>query len=87
MTFIDKGFCKEDDPIFTEGITVFTVRRQIALPEEQEEPSVENTDTKKPLEEQSPKTRPATIALTDDCSPAGLSWELTQVRNGLTLSY
>ena len=50
MKFIDKGFCKEDDPIFTEGITVFTVRRQIALPEEQEEPSEAYTDTKKPPE-------------------------------------
>ena len=50
MKFIDKGFCKEDDPIFTEGITVFTVRRQIALPEEQEEPSEAYTDTKRPPE-------------------------------------
>jgi hypothetical protein len=24
---IDKGFCDEDDPIFTEGITVFSLRR------------------------------------------------------------
>ena len=26
--FIDKGFCEEDDPIFTEGITVFSRRSQ-----------------------------------------------------------
>ena len=25
---IDKGFCEEDDPIFTEGITVFSRRSQ-----------------------------------------------------------
>ena len=25
--FIDKGFCDEDDPIFTEGITAFSLRR------------------------------------------------------------
>ena len=25
---IDEGFCKEDDPIFTEGITVFSRRSQ-----------------------------------------------------------
>ena len=27
-TFIDEGFCKEDDPIFTEGITAFSKRSQ-----------------------------------------------------------
>ena len=26
--FIDKGFCEEDDPIFTEGITAFSRRSQ-----------------------------------------------------------
>ena len=25
---IDKGWCEEDDPIFTEGITGFTVRKK-----------------------------------------------------------
>ena len=51
MKFIDKGFCKEDDPIFTEGITVFTGRRQSALPEEQEELPEKHLDAKKPPEE------------------------------------
>ena len=28
IKFIDKGFCKADDPIFTEGITAFSKRSQ-----------------------------------------------------------
>ena len=28
VKFIDKGFCEEDDPIFTEGITAFSKRSQ-----------------------------------------------------------
>ena len=31
-TFIDEGFCKEDDPIFTEGITAFSRRSQKSAP-------------------------------------------------------
>ena len=26
--FIDEGFCDKDDPIFTEGITGFSIRKQ-----------------------------------------------------------
>jgi hypothetical protein len=40
VTFIDKGWCNEDDPIFTEGITVFTVRKTPADAEKQPEPRV-----------------------------------------------
>jgi len=28
ITFLDKGWCDENDPIFTEGITAFSLRRQ-----------------------------------------------------------
>ena len=36
--FIDEGFCDKDDPIFTEGITGFSIRRrQPHRPEETSE--------------------------------------------------
>jgi hypothetical protein len=44
--FIDEGFCDKDDPIFTEGITAFTLRRrQPHRPEETSEEACKTSDS------------------------------------------
>ena len=50
--FIDMGFCKEDDPIFTEGISVFTVRRLTLPPNQQEESRLRDSTRKEELPDQ-----------------------------------
>ena len=47
--FIDMGFCKEDDPIFTEGITVLTIRKGELPSGSDEQPSNPQTPSEDEL--------------------------------------
>ena len=63
--FIDKGWCDEDDPIFTEGITGFTVRKKPADAEKQPEPRVLASIRKEEFKEQIKDTMRETGILKD----------------------